>query len=83
MNHLAALARFIAETRASDIPQAAIRHATLALINRVGVSIAGSVEPVFDRNMLISCFLNSILLSTTIASLTSCRVSCALISQTR
>jgi 2-methylcitrate dehydratase PrpD len=44
MSHLANLAALV--ERANDIPQAAIERAKLALIDLVGVAIAGSVEPV-------------------------------------
>jgi 2-methylcitrate dehydratase PrpD len=46
MGHLEALSRFVAETPAVRIPQAAIERAKLALIDLVGVTIAGSVEQV-------------------------------------
>lgn len=45
-SHLDLLARFVAETQAARIPQAAIDQAKLALIDWVGVTVAGSREPV-------------------------------------
>jgi len=42
------LARFVIETRASDLPEAVIAAARDALIDTVGVALAGSREPVAD-----------------------------------
>src|SRR5512139_1865444 len=46
MSHLAALAQFVAKTPSSRIPPAALTRARHALIDVLGVTIAGSVEPV-------------------------------------
>lgn len=46
MTHLANLARFVTRTAAHRIPPAAITRAKHALIDVLGVTIAGSVEPV-------------------------------------
>jgi len=46
MTHLAALAQFVARTPGSHVPPAAITRARHALIDVLGVAIAGSVEPV-------------------------------------
>jgi 2-methylcitrate dehydratase PrpD len=46
MTHLAALAQFVARTPGDRIPSAAITRARHALIDVLGVTIAGSVEPV-------------------------------------
>ena len=42
------LARFVIETRTSDLPDAAIAAARDALVDTVGVALAGSREPVAD-----------------------------------
>jgi len=46
MNHLTALAQFVVQTPNSRVPPAAITRARHALIDVLGVTIAGSVEPV-------------------------------------
>ncbi len=46
MTHLATLAQFIAQTPADRIPSAALTRARHALIDVLGVTIAGSIEPV-------------------------------------
>lgn len=46
MTHLAILAQFVAQTPANRIPPAALTRARHALIDVLGVTIAGSVEPV-------------------------------------
>ena len=46
MSHLTALAQFVARTSANRVPPAAITRAGHALIDVLGVTIAGSVEPV-------------------------------------
>ncbi|MBI4195878.1 MAG: MmgE/PrpD family protein [Betaproteobacteria bacterium] len=46
MQHLHEIASFVAESPAGSIPEAAIERAKLALVDFVGVAIAGSVEPV-------------------------------------
>lgn len=46
MTHLNALARFVAQTARERIPSAALTRAKHALIDVLGVTIAGSVEPV-------------------------------------
>lgn len=46
MNHLQALSRFVARTRGTSLPPAAIARAQRALIDLAGVTVAGSVEPV-------------------------------------
>jgi 2-methylcitrate dehydratase PrpD len=46
MTHLAALARLVAATPSARIPPDAIARARHALIDVLGVSIAGSIEPV-------------------------------------
>ncbi len=42
------LARFVIDTRASDMPEAALANARNALIDTLGVAIAGTLEPVAD-----------------------------------
>lgn len=42
------LARFVIDTRASDMPEAAFTGARNALIDTLGVAIAGTLEPVAD-----------------------------------
>jgi 2-methylcitrate dehydratase PrpD len=42
------LAEFVADTRTSDLPEAALDAATEALIDTLGVALAGSCEPVAD-----------------------------------
>src|SRR5437588_6958429 len=39
------LARFVAETRLADIPEAVRRHARLVLLDTLGVILAGSERP--------------------------------------
>ena len=46
MSQIAALARFVTESPSSRIPPAALTRAKHALIDVLGVTIAGSVEPV-------------------------------------
>lgn len=46
MAHLEEMARFVAETATVNIPQAALARARLALIDLIGVTIAGSAEAV-------------------------------------
>jgi 2-methylcitrate dehydratase PrpD len=46
MTHLADLAHFVAHTSSSRIPPAALTRARHALIDVLGVAVAGSVEPV-------------------------------------
>lgn len=46
MNHLTTLAQFVVQTPSNRIPPAAITRAKHALIDVLGVTIAGSVEPV-------------------------------------
>ena len=46
MNHLTALAQFVVQTPSNRIPPAALTRARHALIDVLGVTIAGSVEPV-------------------------------------
>jgi 2-methylcitrate dehydratase PrpD len=46
MNQLTALARFVADVTSRAIPPAAITRAKHALIDGLGVTIAGSIEPV-------------------------------------
>lgn len=42
------LARFVIETHASDVPEAALVSARNALVDTLGVAIAGTLEPVGD-----------------------------------
>src|SRR5688572_32942830 len=44
--HIEKIAAFVADSASRPIPQAAIERAKLALVDFVGVAIAGSVEPV-------------------------------------
>ncbi len=39
------LARFVAQTRLEDIPEAVRRHARLVLLDTLGVILAGSERP--------------------------------------
>ena len=43
--HIEELARFVAETRLEDIPEAVRRHARLVLLDTLGVILAGSQRP--------------------------------------
>ncbi|HYC47229.1 MAG TPA: MmgE/PrpD family protein [Burkholderiales bacterium] len=45
MEHLRSLSSFVAQCAGDDIPQAAIDRAKLALVDFIGVAIAGSIEP--------------------------------------
>jgi 2-methylcitrate dehydratase PrpD len=46
MRHLHEIASFVAESPVGSIPQAAVERAKLALVDFIGVAIAGSLEPV-------------------------------------